>query len=203
MINTSVLHYPDRGPWGDPSFRGNATGHLLKDLIEHYHAFNILDPMEGSGTSGHVCETLEKQYTGEDLAQNKDARMIYPLDLEEEFDLIYLHPPYHDIIPYSKNINDLSNQTTYDNFLSSLHTVINAQVRRLKLHGYMALLIGDFRKHGIYYSPFTDIFKWFHSNLRKDAILIKEQRMVTSDQTQYTGNFIRIMHEFCIVWEKV
>ena len=29
----SVVSYPDRGPWGDFRYRGNCSGHLVKDLI--------------------------------------------------------------------------------------------------------------------------------------------------------------------------
>lgn len=28
----SIWSYPDRGPWGDAGYRGNATGYVYRDL---------------------------------------------------------------------------------------------------------------------------------------------------------------------------
>ncbi|GAI73849.1 unnamed protein product, partial [marine sediment metagenome] len=51
----SVVNYPQRGPWGDAKFPGNTSGYLLVDLINYYQPRSILDPMEGSGTTGDVA----------------------------------------------------------------------------------------------------------------------------------------------------
>jgi len=67
----SVVSYPDRGPWGDASYRGNCSGYLVKDLngqfffrgdIRHcgtdnifFNARNIKSMMEANGqTMGHM-----------------------------------------------------------------------------------------------------------------------------------------------------
>ena len=31
---SSVVSYPDRGPWGNSKWRGNASGHLYRELFE-------------------------------------------------------------------------------------------------------------------------------------------------------------------------
>ena len=46
----SVVSYPDRGPWGDPKYRGNCSGWLAKDLILRFKVQSVFDPAEGSGT---------------------------------------------------------------------------------------------------------------------------------------------------------
>jgi len=33
---TSVVSYPDRGPYGKSDYRGNCSGYLIKELLEHY-----------------------------------------------------------------------------------------------------------------------------------------------------------------------
>ena len=53
----SVVQYPQRGPWGDAKFPGNTSGYLPVDLIDYYQPKSILDPMEGSGTTGDVAFT--------------------------------------------------------------------------------------------------------------------------------------------------
>ena len=47
----SVISYPDRGPWGDPRYRGNCSGWLAKDLILRFKIQSIFDPAEGSEQS--------------------------------------------------------------------------------------------------------------------------------------------------------
>ena len=64
---TTLVSYPERGPWGDATYRGNCTGHLLADLIRYYQPTHVLDPMEGSGTSRDVCRELAVTYSGADL----------------------------------------------------------------------------------------------------------------------------------------
>jgi len=54
----SVVSYPDRGPWGDSRYRGNCSGHLVKDLILRFNCRSVFDPAEGSGTVRDVVMEL-------------------------------------------------------------------------------------------------------------------------------------------------
>ena len=71
----SVVSYPDRGPWGDPSFRGNCSGYLAKDLILRFGCRSVFDPAEGSGTVRDVVQGINRyrgknvRYEGRDLSQ--------------------------------------------------------------------------------------------------------------------------------------
>jgi len=47
----SVLDYPNRGPWGENSYRGNFSGFLIKDLFYQLRPQSVLDVFEGSGTT--------------------------------------------------------------------------------------------------------------------------------------------------------
>lgn len=33
----SIVSYKDRGPYGDSFYRGNCTGHIIKDLIQQFY----------------------------------------------------------------------------------------------------------------------------------------------------------------------
>ncbi len=57
-LKTSILDYPERGPYGKSGFRGNNNGYILKDFIEWFGVKSVFDPMEGSGTSRDVCQEL-------------------------------------------------------------------------------------------------------------------------------------------------
>jgi hypothetical protein len=55
----SVVSYPNRGPWGDSNYRGNCSGHLVKDLILRFKCQSVFDPAEGSGTVREVVHHWE------------------------------------------------------------------------------------------------------------------------------------------------
>src|SRR5215510_2470007 len=95
---TSVVSYPGRGPWGDNHYPGNCSGYLLIDLCATYQPRQVLDPMEGGGTSREVCADMGIAYQGFDLHSGVDS-------LHDEigespsigsghgYDLIFWHPP--------------------------------------------------------------------------------------------------------------
>jgi len=33
----SIVSYKDRGPYGNSSYRGNCTGHIIKDIIQQFY----------------------------------------------------------------------------------------------------------------------------------------------------------------------
>ena len=70
---TSIVSYPDRGPWGDNRYPGNSSGYLLIDLCATYAPRAVLDPMEGGGTSRDVCADMGIGYQGFDLHSGVDS----------------------------------------------------------------------------------------------------------------------------------
>ncbi|MBW1866579.1 MAG: hypothetical protein JRI38_02380, partial [Deltaproteobacteria bacterium] len=116
----SVVSYPDRGPWGDAGYRGNCSGHLVKDLILRFKCQSVFDPAEGGGTVREVVAGINKHrrqniyYRGRDLKDGWDI-LESPLP-QGQFDFVWYHPPYWDIIRYSDNPKDLSNSKTLNEF---------------------------------------------------------------------------------------
>lgn len=191
----SVVSYPDRGPWGDSSYRGNTTGHLIKDLIKFYKPDSVLDPMEGSGTTGDVCRELGIEYDGFDL---KDGFDLFTDELPpKHYDLIFFHPPYWDIIQYSDSPRDMSNAESLDEYLHLLFKAIEILSQYLSKNGVLVLQIGDKRRRGEYYplGAYVQVFR------RKElkAKLVKVQHNMKSSAKKYGGNFIPIIHEEVLV----
>jgi len=54
-----------------------------------------------------------------------------------------MHPPYYDIIKFSKDKNDLSNAKSTEDFLKMFGEVVNNATPFLKKGRYFALVIGD------------------------------------------------------------
>ena len=204
----SVVSYPDRGPWGDPKYRGNCSGWLAKDLILRFKIQSIFDPAEGSGTIKEVVQgiNLHKQknilYEGRDLTQGWDI-LSSPIP-EKQFDMVWYHPPYWDIIRYSKDPKDLSNCDTLERFEQKLNLSVERLIGTVKPGGIMVILIGDKRKNGTYYPLFRTLF--MNQNIGElKAIIIKIQHHCQSDRREYgTANpfLIPIKHEYCLVYQK-
>src|SRR5215813_4909244 len=70
---TSIHATPGRGDYGDPSYRGNCSGLLIKDLLRFYKPKSVLDPMAGSGTCADVCRELKIRCVSRDLKAGFDA----------------------------------------------------------------------------------------------------------------------------------
>ncbi len=61
----------------------------------------------------------------------------------EAIDLVILHPPYHDIIKFSDNSNDLSNKKTVEDFCDSFGKVIENTAEKLRAGRFLIIVIGD------------------------------------------------------------
>jgi tRNA1(Val) A37 N6-methylase TrmN6 len=58
-------------------------------------------------------------------------------------DLVFLHPPYYDIIKFSENKDDLSNEKSLKDFLDAFSKVLENTYEILKKDGYLIIVIGD------------------------------------------------------------
>lgn len=58
MFKSSVVSFPDRGPWGKSNYRGNCTGHIVKGFVESYQRRKdglVIDPSVGCDFLGLIC----------------------------------------------------------------------------------------------------------------------------------------------------
>lgn len=203
---TSVVSYPNRCPlFGDSRYRGNCDGQLLKDLLLRYRVQRIADPMQGSGTGRDVVEGLNKYkktgigYWGGDLREGFD---LTKQDLPGNFDFVWIHPPYWNIIRYSDNSpSDLSNCESYEQFRRLLMVCLKRCYEALELGGRLAVLIGDVRRFGKYTPIVKDVLNFPDGEIR--SIIIKVQHHCTSDRKRY-GKMedVPIRHEYCIIFRK-
>ncbi|WP_026701712.1 hypothetical protein [Salibacterium aidingense] len=202
----SIISYPSRGPWGSHRYRGNCTGHLIKDLLNYFQPKKFVELFAGSGT-------------GRDVARHLDVQNSVHLDLNPTFggwnalkdemptgsDFVFSHPPYHNIIPYSgeewgrtPHMDDLSRCSSYKEFIQKLN-VVNAKVyASLTNGGRHAVLVGDVKQEGTYYSIIKDMA--YYGELEQH--LIKVQHNCLSDLKTYQGAFIPIVHEHVLIFRK-
>ena len=233
LQNTTIWSFPDRGSWathkGD--YRGNWSPHIPKNLILKYTKQNdlILDCFAGSGTTLIEEKLLNRNAIGVDI--NNDALNIskkrlhfdchnsakiklYQCDAKKmtmlkdnSIDFICTHPPYANIIKYSKNLeNDLS-LLDYKDFLLHMDKVSKELYRVLKQGHNCSFMIGDIRKNGnVIPLGFNTMQVFLNNGFTLKEIIIKEQHNCSS--TKYWQNkiqnlnFYLLAHEYIFVLSK-
>ena len=207
----SIVSYPDRGPYGKNSYRGNCSGLLIKDIIQQYKLKSLSDYMVGGGTTEDVCKEMKIPGTFLDLNRGFD---MVDMDMPDRPRNIFWHAPYHDIIVYSDKMyqaseiqkkygfdprkNDLSRCPDWDTFIKMLNYCMAKQFAALEKGGRMFALMGDIKKKGVLYSMLCDIAK--PGTL--EQVIIKTQHNCWSDRQSYSGNFVPIVHEYLLVTRK-
>ena len=194
---TSVVSYPDRGPWGDNHYPGNCSGYLLIDLCATYRPRAVLDPMEGGGTSRDVCADMGIPYAGYDLRDGTDSLRD---DIGADYDLIFWHPPYHDMKVYTDDPRDLSRAGSLVAFGALLREGYWRFFELLAPGGRLAILIGDLRRRGRYEPLTADVARLDRAHL--EGIVVKIQHNVSSNKTRYSGAFVPILHETLTIFRK-
>lgn len=202
----SIVSYKDRGNFGNSKYRGNCTGYIIKDLLNHFYPTTkpkkFIEIFSGGGTGKDVAKELNITNSLHlDLNNGWDALTD---EIPSGSDFVFSHPPYWDIISYetqreSYNVNDLSNQMSYDEFIQKLNLVNEKIYHSLLYGGRHAILIGDVRKQGKYYSIIKDM-NWYGD---LESHIIKIQYNCLSDNKIYSNqNFIPIKHEHLLVFKK-
>ena len=208
---TSIVSYPERGEGGNNRYRGNCSPKLIEDLIGFFKPTEICDYMCGSGTTKAAADKCGIQSKLYDLHSGFD---IMNSDIKERPEFIFWHPPYWDIIKYSDvmyKASDVQNRYGYDprkldlsripnweQFVEAMNYAMMKQFTSLEKGGRMAVLMGDIKKKGKLYSMLAEIIK--PGTL--ENIIIKAQHNCFSDNTQYSGNFIPILHEYVMIVRK-
>lgn len=210
MLN-SILSFPNRGNYGKSNWRGNCSGHIIREMVEYFRPKVFVDPTLGGGTSRDVVAEL-----------NQNGRQIefHGLDLHSGFDLlkdslqeriggkradyVFCHPPYENVIRYSGNVwgaephpDDLSNCLNYEDFLKKMTIAMRNIYDSLAPNGHYSILIGDLRRNGEYLSIQSDLLQLAPGKL--EGVLIKQQFNCVSDRKTYKNqSFIPITHEFLL-----
>ena len=228
---TTVWSFPDRGSWATHSgkYRGNWSPYVPRNLILRYSNPGdwVLDQFMGSGTTlveaklltRHAvgvdinpqsvsisetnlqfqCETISKIFTrngnATDLHFIKDSRI----------DFICTHPPYANIIKYSKGIEGDISLLGVEDFLTEMQKVAEESYRVLKKGKMCAVMIGDVRKYGkVIPLGFRMMECFLQAGFTNKEIIIKEQHNCRS--TDYwekrNNNFLLLAHEYIFVFQK-
>lgn len=218
---TSFMAFPERGNGGSSSWAGNCSPEVIRKLVnycvdwaKYYNKplkeFTLLDPMGGSGTAVEVGKQLGINVISYDLnpdyKHGKGGWNALKDDVEDSADLVFLHPPYHNMVVYSGNVwgkgkphpDDLSRCENYKDFIEKLNFVIKKLYHALRKDGRLAVLVGDYRKNGEFYSIQNDMIKIG----KYESFIVKGQYNCSSDSRTYSKPFIPIVTEYLLLFQK-
>ena len=232
---TTIWSFPNRGKWASHKgdYRGNFAPQIPRNVIERYSKQGdlVLDPMVGSGTTIIEAKLTGRNSIGIDINKKPleivrerisqvpntnssshtlylgDARKLDKID-DNSIDLVCTHPPYLNIIRYSENNpQDLSSIGSVRYFTDEMKKIAQECYRVLKGDKFLAILIGDTRKHRHYVPLSAYVLKTFLDTgyiLRED--IIKHQWNCASTpqwrKQSMKYNFHLIMHEHLYVFRK-
>ena len=231
-MNT-VWSFPERGDWAthDAKWRGNWSPYIPRNLILRYSNEGdlLLDQFAGGGTTLIEAKLLKRNIIGVDVnpealerckekinfewenggevfLRQGDARNLGFIE-DESIDFICTHPPYANIIEYSKDIKEDLSRLQVPQFLEEMKSVAAECYRVLKKNKFCAILMGDTRKKGHVMPMSFEVMKIFETQgFKLKEIIIKEQHNCKATSYWKTNsvkyNFLLLAHEYLFVFRK-
>jgi hypothetical protein len=202
-MNSSIMSFEDRGPWGQASWPGNCSGHIYRTLFEQLKPRDFADPMAGSGTSIEVAREMGITAYGFDIHRGFNAVKDSIVEaVGHEVDVCLSHPPYGDIVLYADDKDDLSRCSSDAVFHDQLQLVMMNQREATRAGKIYGCIIGDKRRNGIYVNYMAELICRMPSD-ELTGVLIKAQHNCVSDAKSYAGlKMPRIAHEYIVLFRK-
>lgn len=200
----------------------------------------VLDPFLGSGTTLIECRRLGRNGVGVELnpsvsksteltinkEKNPDAvttkviradssEVNYLIELKSikasSFQFVIMHPPYWDIIKFSKRKNDLSNATSVKSFLNMFGKIAENIYPVLDKKRYCTVVIGD-KYESSEWIPlgFYVMQEMINTGFKLKSTIIKNFDQTTAKRNQnelwryraLAGGFYIFKHEYIFLFQK-
>lgn len=145
------------------------------------------------------CETISRIFTRNGNATDLDFIK------DSHIDFICTHPPYANIIKYSKGIDGDISLLGVEAFLDEMQKVAKEAYRVLKKGKMCAVMIGDVRKCGkVIPLGFRMMECFLQAGFVNKEIIIKEQHNCHSNDywEKQHNNFLLLSHEYIFVFQK-
>ena len=200
----------------------------------------VLDPFVGCGTTLIESQRLGRNGIGIELQENvaQKARELISLepnkhnvvaevvtgdstDLDysevlrklgqKSVQMVIMHPPYFDIIKFSKDLRDLSNAPSIDSFLDKMNMVVERADKVLDRGRYLALVIGDKYSKGEWIPlGFLTMQEVLKKGFTLRSIIVKNFEETTAKRNQkelwryraIVGGFYIFKHEYIFLFKK-
>lgn len=202
MPRNLILRYSNQGDWILDQFMGSGTTLVEAKLLGRNAVGLDINPQSVLISETNLqfqCKTNSKIFT-----RNANAADLYFIK-DSHIDFICTHPPYANIIKYSKEIDGDISLIELEEFLKQMQKVAEESYRVLKRKKMCAVMMADIRKYGnIIPLGFYVMECFLQAGFINKEIIIKEQHNCRSTdywENQYT-NFLLLAHEYIFVFQK-
>lgn len=185
----------------------------------------VYDAFGGGGTRGFIATAMGHEYMGIEIRPDEVERIkkrqnelglnfemvcadsqFYPIE-ESYYDFSYSCPPYYDLEVYSTIDGDMSNVSTYGEFLIMLRRSLETTFKGLKSSALCCWVVGNFRNNKGEYIHFNGdvmrIAKEIGFILHDELILWSAAGIAAQRAGLFVANRKSVrVHEYLEVWRK-
>ena len=210
-----MLRYTKKGDWVVDSFVGSGTT-LIECRRLGINGIGIeLNPEVAKDAKnlikkeGNLHSIITEVITGD--SRKLDLRETLGKLGVKQIQLLIMHPPYHDIIKFSRSSDDLSNAPTTEDFVKMFGEVLDNTTPYLEKGRYLGIVIGDKYYKGTWI-PLG--FYIMNEVLKRDfslkSIIVKNFEETRGKRNQkelwryraLVGGFYIFKHEYILLFKK-
>lgn len=210
-----MLRYTKKGDWVLDTFVGSGTTLIeCKRLGRNGIGIELNPEVSQEARKLIEKENNKHKVTSEVITGDSrtiDIKKILETYNKKQIQLLIMHPPYHDIIKFSKNERDLSNAMNTENFLKMFGEVVDNATPYLEKGRYFALVIGD----KYYKGEWIPLGFYCMNEVLKRGYLLKSIIVKNFEETRgkrnqkalwryraLVGGFYIFKHEYVLLFKK-
>ncbi len=211
-----MLRYTKKGEWVLDTFVGSGTTLIECRRLGRNGIGIELNPKTAQKAEELVDKEPNKYNVDSEVVTGDSRRIDIGTVLAKhgikQVQLLIMHPPYFDIIPFSDDDRDLSNAKTVGGFLEMFGEVVSNATPYLEKDRYLAVVIGDKYSKGEWIPlGFLCMSEVLKKGYMLKSIIVKNFEETRAKRNQkelwryraLAGGFYVFKHEYVLLFKKV